>query len=267
MDVVILILTIYFICTVYVLYQMALSAEAKKQNQFSIRLNEEALKAAVDNQLQQQSIYQVAAEVKTEKMKGVGISYLLLSFFQDDQVTGSVRIEVAPLGKKPLEPAIKNLEVKLVNTLPDQQILISWDHSAISVYGQPAQRVIRQVPGQPTDLLHAQAPTIVNPNSQSSYTITSENLLTRPDNQITLSINGALIDFNKVQTMQEAKRQYSLQMLMWVRSIIEPNSPALQILVPFMFQIDVLPDHIALPILGWLLNLNLFNSKSPKKVR
>ncbi|MEM1281022.1 MAG: hypothetical protein AAGG53_13615, partial [Cyanobacteria bacterium P01_H01_bin.152] len=60
----------------------------------------------------------------------------------------------------------------------------------------------------------------------------------------------------------EPMRIYSLQVLVWVRSMLVPNAPAMQLLVPFNFRIDVLPDHVALPILSWLLN---FFAQKPKQ--
>jgi hypothetical protein len=44
-------------------------------------------------------------------------------------------------------------------------------------------------------------------------------------------------------------------MFLWVQSMTNPNRPPLQLLIPFVFRINVLPDHVALPVLSWLLNL------------
>jgi hypothetical protein len=33
-----------------------------------------------------------------------------------------------------------------------------------------------------------------------------------------------------------------------------PASQVIQLLLPFNFKIEVLPDHVALPILSWLLD-------------
>jgi hypothetical protein len=263
MGVELLILTIYFICVVYVLYQMALSVEAKLEDQFEIVLDGDSLKAAIANQLQQQTLYHAEPEVHTEK----GDALLKLTFRRQDDPVGAVGIQVKPTGKQPLEPPIRTLSVAIVNTLPDQQVLVNWDYSTLSVYGGPAQRVIRQVPGQPTDLLQAQVYTAVNPGLQSSVAVTSEGMLQRPDNQVALEVGTALIDFNKIPMMKEPMRQYSLQMLVWVRSMIDPNSPPLQLLVPFVFRIKILPDHVALPVLSWLLNFNPFTVNPFQKSR
>ena len=52
MGVELLILTVYFICVIYVLYQMALSVEDKLEDQLVIVLNGEELQDAVNAQLQ-----------------------------------------------------------------------------------------------------------------------------------------------------------------------------------------------------------------------
>lgn len=253
MGVELLILTIYFICVVYVLYQMALSVEAKLEDQFEIVLDSERLQNAIAEQLQQQNLYQAQAEVET-----VGNALLKITFFRDEEPVGAIGIQVRPIGKQPLEPPIKNLNVAIANNLPDQQVFVNWDYSAISIFGSPGQRVIRQVPGSATDLLQPQVYTVVNPGGQSNIAVTSEGMLKRPDNQMALEVSSALVDFNMIPRLKEPMRQYSLQMLVWVRSIAAPNSPALQLLVPFVFRIRVLPDHVALPVLSWLLNFNPF---------
>lgn len=254
MGVELLILTVYFICVIYVLYQMALSVEDKLEDQVEIKLNGEELQAAVNAQLQQQTLYQAQAETQTLN----GISLLKLTFFDEETAVGTVALQVMPQGKRPLQPAIKTLSVSVINTLPAQQIFVQWDRSAISVHGGFAQRVIRQVPGNTTDLLPSQAPTVVNPGLQTNVSVTAEGLLTRPENQMALEVGPALIDLDKIPGMKEPMRQYTLQMVMWVRSLMHPNSPALQIVLPFTFRIEVLPDHVALPVLSWLLNFNPF---------
>lgn len=255
MGVELLILTVYFICVIYVLYQMALSVEDKLEDQVEIKLNGEELQTAVNAQLQQQNLYRVQAETQTTN----NLSLLKLTFFnQEDTALGTIALQVMPQGKRPLQPAIKTLSVSIINTLPDEQVFIQWDRSAISVHGGFAQRVIRQVPGSTTDLLPSQAPTVVNPGLQTNATVTAEGLLTRPDNQVTLEVGPALVDLNRIPGMPEPMRKYTLQMVMWVRSLLHPNSPALQIVLPFTFHIEVLPDHVALPVLSWLLNFNPF---------
>jgi hypothetical protein len=263
MGVEILILTIYLICVVYVLYQMALAIEAKREDQYIIVLDGETLKTAINDQLQQQNIYQAQAEVSADK----GNSLLTINFLNQDTVVGAVSIQVKPVGKRPEQPPITSLNVAIANALPNQQVFVNWDYSAISVFAGPGQRVIRQVPGRPTDLLQPQVATVVNPGLQTDVAVISEALLNRTDNQTALEVNSVLVDFSKIQGVKEPLRQYSIQMLVWVRSMTNPNSPAMQLLVPFNFRIGILPDHVALPVLSWLLKFNPFSFVPSRKPR
>jgi len=267
MGVEFLILTVYFICIIYVLYQMALSVEDKLEDQVEIILQGEALQAAVNAQLQQQVLYLASAETQVV----AGKSLLTITFFKEaedqDEAIGTVALQVMPQGKLPLQPPIKSLSVSIINTLPDQQVFLQWDRSALSVHGGIAQRVIRQVPGNTTDLLPSQAPTVVNPGLQTNVRVTAEGLLTRPENQVSLEVGPALVDLSKIPTMKEPMRQYTLQMVLWVRSMLHPNSPALQLILPFTFHIAVLPDHVPLPVLSWLLTYNPFGPRASQKPR
>ncbi|NEQ47883.1 MAG: hypothetical protein F6K00_31880 [Leptolyngbya sp. SIOISBB] len=268
MAVELLILTVYFICVVYVLYQMALSVEAKLEDQFEIVWREqEQLEAYINSQLQQQDLYQVRAEVKADwrvikekegREKRIRIAFVVLAFFDEKEEIGSIRLDIKPFGRQALTPPIKEIVVEVNNQLPNRQVLINWDYSAISMFGQPGQRTIRKIPGQPIDLLPSQALTVVNPGFKSVSMLINEAALNRPENQVALSVGSNLIDFQKISDMKEQMRQYRLQMVMWVRSTLHPNSHALQIILPFDFQIKVLPDHVALPVLSWLLKFNPF---------
>ena len=252
------ILTVYLICVVYVLYQMALSLEEKLEDQFAIVLDDTALQEAATGQLQQQNLYQAQANVASEEKVG---SSLQLAFSNQEQLVGAIQVQVFPQGKRPLDPPLKDLQIKIVNGLPDQQVFINWDNSSLAVHGGLANRVIRLVPGMPVDLFQTQVMTVANPGQMVSVTVTSESLFNRPENKTALESGTTLVDFNRVPEMKEPMRAYSLRMLMWVRSMTDPNRPAMQLLLPFNFQIKVLPDRVALPVLSWLLN---FFSQEPK---
>lgn len=258
MGIDILILTIYAICVVYVLYQMALSVEDKLEDQYEVVLDSEALQAAVAAQLQNQNIYQATAEVIADKSG----SLLQLTFLNQDQPVGKVILQIAPQGKRPLQPPINDLNVSLINGLPNQQVFINWDNSSLSVHGGLAQRVIRLVPGMPIDLYQPQVMTIANPGQGVNARVTSESLFNRPEDKTALASAPSLVDFSNIAGMKEPMRVYSLQLLVWVRSMLTPNAPAMQLLMPFNFRINVLPDHVALPILSWLLD---FFAQKPKQ--
>ncbi|MEM9004995.1 MAG: hypothetical protein AAGE59_15915 [Cyanobacteria bacterium P01_F01_bin.86] len=255
----ILILTIYSICVVYVLYQMALSLESKLEDQVEIQLDGDALQESTMSQLQQQRVYQARADIVTEDKAG---SLLQLTFFNQEQPVGSVQLQVLPQGKKPLQPPMQDLTVKIVNQFPDQQVFVNWDNSSLAVHGGLAHRVIRKVPGMPIDLFQRQVMTVANPGQMVSVTVTSESLFNRPDNKSALESNPALVNFSLIPEMKDPMRAYSLRMLVWVRTMADTNMPAMQLLLPFNFRINVLPDRVALPILSWLLN---FFSQSPKQ--
>lgn len=259
----VLILTVYFICVIYVLYQMALSVEDKLEDQVKVVLNAEDLTSVVSNQLQQQPYFQAKSEIESVK----GGSLLKITFFQEDEPVGAIGLRVLPEGKLPLEPPIKVLNVSIANTLPDQQVYIDWDRSAISVHKGFAQRVIRQVPGMATDLLPRQAFTVVNPGFETQVTVTGESLLNRNDNQISLEVEKALVNLRAIPKMPPPVRQYTLQMLLLMQSLRYPDSPPLQLILPFTFQIEILPDHVALPVLSWLLNFNFFPWNPSQKSR
>ncbi|MDB9524869.1 hypothetical protein PN498_02620 [Oscillatoria sp. CS-180] len=258
-----LIVTIYLICVVYVLYQMALSVEDKLEDQVKIVLDGDILESEIATQLQQQKLYQAETEIQTDKTARLKMTF----FNQQEEAIGNVTLQVTPFGKQTLEPPIRNLDVSIVNTLPNQQVFINWDYSSISVYGNSAQRVIRGVPGNPIDLHTPQVVTVVNPGLQTTVPVTNEGLLSRSENQIALGSGAALVDLKKIPNMKESLRHYSLQILMWVRSMSDPDSPALQLLIPFVFKIEVLPDHVALPVLSWLLKFNPFSPKPSQKTR
>lgn len=247
----ILILTIYFICVLYVLYQMALSVEANLEDQVQIVLDAETLNAAIAPQLAQQN----RSDLSSKVVSSPKLSYLELTFPLDKSETGRVQIQVNPQGERPLQPPIQQLAVSVINGLPDQQVFIDWDSSSISVHGGLAYRVIRQVPGMPTDLFQPQVYTVTNPGQVVNVGVTSEALFRRPENALSVQSAPVLIDLERIPEMKEPLRTYSIRLLVWVKSMTQPDLRPVRLLVPFNFRIEVLPDHVALPILSWLLDL------------
>jgi hypothetical protein len=245
-----LILTIYFICVVYVLYQMALSVEAGLEDQVAIALDEDTVQEAVTTQLAQQNRSDVAVKIVPGKMLA-----LQLSFPSGPERENKVQIQVGPQGSKPLQPPIQNLSVTVLNSLPQQQIFLDWDSSSLSVHGGLAYRVIRNVPGMPLDLLQRQVYTVANPNQAVNIAVTSEALFRRPENSTALQSAPVLINLEQASMMQDFMRVYALRMQIWIKSTTHPERQPIRLLIPFNFQIEVLPDHVALPVLSWLLDL------------
>ncbi|MDA0672826.1 MAG: hypothetical protein O3C67_03855 [Cyanobacteria bacterium] len=250
----ILILTIYFICVVYVLYQMALSVEAKLEDQVQIVLDGDTLEAAIAPQLAQQG----RSDIKARLISGKGPTILELAFPQDKkgdkEATETLHIQVSPQGKLPLRPPVKGLSITTLNGLNHQQIFLDWDSSSLSVHGGLAYRVVRNVPGMPLDLLQPQVYTVANPGQGVNATITSEALFRRPEAGTALESAPVLINLEMIPDMKPIMRTYALRLLVWIKPTNAPESQAIRLLLPFNFQIEVLPDHVALPILSWLLD-------------
>lgn len=247
-----LILTVYLICVIYVLYQMALSI---KEN-IEIVLDGKALESAIATQLERQTLYRAKAQVIADG------SLLSIAFLQPDneQEFGQIGIGVFPQGKLPLRASIDNLQVSFINTLPEQQLFINWDSSSLSVQGSAAQRAIRKAPGEPVDLFQQQVMTVVNPGQRVNVAVTSEKLFRRPPNQIAMETKPTLIDVAKMPELKEVQRTYSLQIVMWVQLMNNPDAPGLQLLLPFNFRINLLADNVFL--LSWLFD---FFSPQPKQ--
>lgn len=243
------IIFIYFICVVYVLHQMALSVEAKLEDQVQILLDEETVQEAVTTQLAQQNCPNVAVKMVPGKLTTLQLS------FPNGPDGDKVQIQVGPQGRKPLQPPIQNLSVTVMNGLPQQQIFLDWDSSSLSVHGGLAYRVIRNVPGMPLDLLQPQVYTVANPNQAVNIVVTSEALFRRPDNATALQSAPVLIDLERATMMKDFMRVYTLRMQLWIKSTTHPERQPIRLLIPFNFQIEVLPDHVALPVLSWLLDL------------
>ena len=256
----ILILTIYFICVVYVLYQMALSVEAGLEDQVAILLDEDTVQEAGTTQLAQQN----RADVTVKMVPGPMLTTLQLAFPNGPELEHKMQIQVGPQGSKPLQPPIQNLSVTVLNALPQQQVFLDWDSSSLSVHGGLAYRVIRNVPGMPLDLLQPQVYTVANPDQAVNIAVTSEALFRRPDSATALQSAPVLIDLERATMMKEPLRVYSLRMQIWIKSLVHPERQPIRLLIPFNFQIEVLPDHVALPVLSWLLD---FFASKPKPSR
>ncbi|HEY9736535.1 MAG TPA: hypothetical protein V6D06_09640 [Trichocoleus sp.] len=253
-----LILTIYFICVAYVIYQMALSIEAKLEDQITIQLDRELLQTSVTNQLRQQGIESVGVEVLEAGPPPLGraacLSLRVPMAVQDDVVEGTVAVQVSPQGTRPIEPPIAGLGVQIVNTVPAAQVLVDWDSSSINLYSNLARRVIRQTPGMRMDLVQAQVHSTINPRQAFSATVTSEDTFGRsPDTQL-LQPTAPLVDLNRALTLPPPQRSYALELLIGIRPMAIPEQPTIRLLLPFRFEIGVLPGKAAIPVFNWILS-------------
>lgn len=251
----ILLLTVYFICVVYVLYQMALSVEAKLEDQIQIVLDKEAIAPAIAPQLSRQNRPDITATVVDPGKIPPFLEITLPPEGGSKDKAPTLQIQISPQGRKPLRPPVQNLGVILINGSPDHQVFIDWDRSSITVHGGLAQRVIRTVPGMPLDLLQPQVFTVANPTQAVSATVTSETLYRRSDKGTALESVPVLVNLENIPKLKENQRFYALRLFLWIKPTNAPDSAALQLLIPFTFRIEILPDHVALPVLSWVLDV------------
>ncbi|MEO0824286.1 MAG: hypothetical protein AAFW84_07100 [Cyanobacteria bacterium J06635_15] len=251
-----LILTVYFICVGYVLYQMALSLEKRFEDQIAIHLDSDSLQTEVTGQIGQQGkTNRMTAEV-VEAVNG--LRSLVLSLWtspQGEKPNGTVEIQVLPQGRKPLNPPLQALVVQVANRNPDVQIYIDWDRSSINRMQGQTERVIRQIPGMPLDLLQPQVFSVVNPEQALNATIFPESLFARNVENQTLEAKAALINFEQViELPDKIPKTYSLRLLVWLKRTIEEDAQAMRLLIPFNFTMEILPDEPAFFVLRWIFS-------------
>lgn len=256
MTIDLLILTIYFICVAYVVYQMALSVEAQLEDQIVIQLDRDMLQSAVVNQLRQQGVDGIGVEILDAGMaplaKAACLSLRVPIQVHDEVVEGTVAIQISPQGARPIEPPIAGLTVQIVNTVPSAQILVDWDSSSLSLQNNLARRVIRLSPGMRMDLVQPQVYSVINPRQAFSATVTTEDSFGRnPDTQL-LQPSAPLINLEKFITLPPPQRSYALELLIGIKSMASLDQP-IRLLLPFRFEVGVLPGKAAIPAINWIL--------------
>ncbi|MBD0337465.1 MAG: hypothetical protein ICV62_18415 [Cyanobacteria bacterium Co-bin13] len=258
MEIDILLLTIYFIVVSYVVYKMALSVEAQLEDQIVIQLDRQLLQTSVTNQLLQQGYDELPVEIldagPPPLNRAACLSLRVPIQVQDDVVEGTIAVQVSPQGTRPIEPPIAGLTVQIVNTVPATQVIVDWDSSSLSLHNNLARRVIRQTPGMRMDLVQAQVHSVVNPRQSFSATVTSEDSFGRsPDTQL-LQPTAPLVNLNKVLLLPPPQRTYALELLIGIQPMATPNQPMIRLLLPFRFEVGVLPDQPAIPLFRWILS-------------
>ncbi|NJL87916.1 MAG: hypothetical protein HC886_21160 [Leptolyngbyaceae cyanobacterium SM1_1_3] len=223
----ILILTVYFICVAYVLYQIALAQEAQRDDQVDIHLNQEALMAQLAAQLQQQGRAEAfAAEVLPSGDKPLdGSPFLRLQLPNPRQPEADVEtidMQVLPQGMRPLQPPIKALDVRILNRSQTIQVYIDWDRSSITRLNNQAQRVIRLSNTMPNELFQPQVQSVINPGQLFSVAVTSESAFGRSGEAQSLEPQGPLIDLEKAIKLPQPLQIYSLKLLVWRQACDRP---------------------------------------------
>ncbi len=262
MEIDFLILTVYFICIGYVVYQMALSLEAELEDQVILVPHGEYLANSVTTQLAQQGLSQLQVEVLNPPpppLRG-GIALRLTipnpdlpsRATVDELPDGQIILQVLPQGPHPMQP-LKGLTVNLINQTQTLQVLVDWDRSSFSRMGSQISRVIRHTPGMRLDLSLAQVASAVNPNQFLSTAVTSEETYSRnPETQV-LQISSPLVNIQQVVAMPPPLRTYGLDLVVQLNAFSGRGMRSIILLVPFRFQVDLLPDRAAIPFVNWVL--------------
>ena len=206
---------------------------------------------------QQGKAHRLTADVIDIK-KPPGSLALVLSLWsltQSDAPSGMVQIQVLPQGRKPLQPPLQGLVVQVLNQSPDTQIYVDWDRSSLNRMQGQTERVIRQIPGMPLDLLQPQVFSVVNPGQMLNTRVSPESAYNRNAENQTLEAKAALIDFEQIiQLPDKIPKTYSLRLLVWLKRTTEDDAQAVRILIPFNFVMEVLPDEPAFFLLRWILS-------------
>lgn len=251
-----LILTVYFICLFYVLYQMAQAVEDAIDPKVEILLDDEHLQANVEQQLDQQGLDDIDVAVPVT----AGPKALVLNFVdlaeEVERPLGAIRMQVTPQGMQTINP-VSGLTVEIANQVPYTQVAIDWDNSSLTLLSDQARRVVRHIPGLMISLGQPQVHTVVNPNQRVSTTVTSEDSFGRnPDTQ-TLQPVTPLLNLERIINIPFATLpSYSLMLLVTIYPMAAPHRQPIQLLVPFKFSIKELEERPAFPVFRWLLRFS-----------
>jgi hypothetical protein len=151
-------LTVYFLCVTYVLYQIVTSFN----DEFMIWLDEEDLKE------------QLAAQNLSDT---VGISFRFNSRYEFHK--------------------LEKLQIRIANKSSDHALYVDWDYCALSNQYDPRQsrRVTRGVPGDTTDLFQRQVFSVIAPGKTLMEDLYAEDTMARKDGVVNGS--KTLLDFSK----------------------------------------------------------------------
>jgi hypothetical protein len=261
MELDILILTVYFICIGYVIYQMALSVEAELEDQVVLVADREGLEAAVRSQLINQGFPEDAAEGLTAAPAPLSPTTALRLAVPEPRtitdeagqpVEGQVVVQVLPQGPHPLQP-VPHLTVQILNQTQGLQITVDWDRSSLSRMNNQVRRVIRPTPGMRLDLGLPQVTSVVNPNQFLSTAITSEDTFNRDPVTQLLQMATPLLDIEKMAVMPPPARKYALELFLQLTPLTGRGARSIVLLVPFRFMVNVLPAQPAIPLLNWIM--------------
>ncbi len=281
-----LLLFVYFLVVFYVLYKMALSLEKNQEDRVIIHLDEDFLaqqtqdqldcqedanhiKAAVtditDGKLKPKVLQLVVRQPKKQVLQSPKAQELKKKNVSEEGIldlfTGRINIRVTPIGQQKLRK-ILYLSISVGNDTPDMHVYINWDHSSLELFKQ-GYRIIRSTPNMPSDLSQPQIFSIVNPQSAVNADVTIDRNYAYSHETQQMTLASPLIDLEeRVElsqmsdpTTNEKNIQplYMLDLMIGIKHVTEPNSRLINLLVPFVFTLEIEPDQVALPPLRWLL--------------
>jgi hypothetical protein len=153
-------LTVYFLCVTYVLYQIVNSFN----DEFMVWLDEDDLK----QQLADQNLTDTIA-----------ISFKFNSRYEFEK--------------------LEKLQIRIANKSGDRALYVDWDYCALSDQYDPrrSRRVARSVPGSTTDLFQRQVFSVIAPSKTLMEDLFAEDMMTRKDGGTPVQASKGLLDFAK----------------------------------------------------------------------
>ncbi|MCY6491323.1 hypothetical protein [Leptolyngbya sp. GGD] len=161
-------LTVYFLCVTYVLYQIV--------NSF----NDEVMVWLDEDDLKQQLADQNLTDA-------VGVSFKFNSRYEYHN--------------------LEKLQIRINNKTKDRALYVDWDYCVLTEqYDKRSRRVTRSVPGDSTDLFQRQVFSVIAPGKTLFEDIFAEDMMARKDS--TIKASKTLIDFSEPnKKAPEAKKK------------------------------------------------------------
>lgn len=164
-------LTVYFLCVTYVLYQIVNSFN----DEFMIWLD--------DDDLKQQFTDQALSDA-------IGISFKFNNRYEFDN--------------------LDKLQIRITNKSSDRALYVDWDYCALTDQYEPrrSRRVTRAVPGAPTDLFQRQVFSVIAPGKTLMEDLFAEDMMSRKDGSSAVQASKTVLDFSEPnKKAPEAKKK------------------------------------------------------------
>jgi hypothetical protein len=264
-----LILTVYFICVGYVVYQMALSIEEELEDQVVLVPDTANLESAVRSQLVRQGFEETSAEVLQAGSGAMGkAASLQLVVPEPRSLAPPERLEDRP-GDRPRRPprsaadgtdygagaapgapssqAYQRAHGASYQPSRAIQVTVDWDRSSITRMTNEIRRVIRHTPGMRLDLALPQVVSVVNPNQYLSTVVTSEDCFGRSADTQVLQQAAPVVDIPKMADLKAPLRNYSLDLVVQLKPFSDRGGRPIMLLLPFRFVIEPSPPRPPFP--------------------